>query len=251
MMKNASVQINPPLSIRLQMAADLLQEALSSDPRKDFTDIGTDHAYLPIAMVQNGIVQTAAAADVRTGPLETARRHIKACGLENCIETRLSDGLDQFLPEELHAVVMAGMGGFLICDLCRRASAEGRLAACQSLILQPQSDIREVRRMLYEIGYSITREAMCFDRGKYYIAFLAVRDENPGLPDEAAYSSALFQERSSCFLNFLHAEIDKNLRILETITRSQHNTDPDSGTEEKIRKLQYKVASAREMIASW
>lgn len=77
-------------------------------------DIGTDHAYLSIALVQAGRIPSAIAADVNEGPLLRAGEHIRAAGLSRQVETRLSDGLSRFQSDEADTVVIAGMGGQLM-----------------------------------------------------------------------------------------------------------------------------------------
>ena len=73
-------------------------------------DIGTDHGYVPIYLVEKGIVPSAIAMDVRRGPLEKAAHNIKVHGLEQLIQTRLSDGLKQLRENEADTVLIAGMG---------------------------------------------------------------------------------------------------------------------------------------------
>ena len=104
-----------------------------------FADIGTDHAGLPVSLVQRGIFEKAVATDVRKGPLEAAAAHIAAAGLTDRIEAVLSDGLDGIGPEQAEAVCMAGMGGYLIAELLERASMQGRLKMTAQLVVQPQS----------------------------------------------------------------------------------------------------------------
>ena len=73
----------------------------------------SDHGYIPIYLVKNKYAPRAFAMDVNQGPLERAREHIQEEGLTSQIETRLSNGLLQLEPEEVDAVVIAGMGGIL------------------------------------------------------------------------------------------------------------------------------------------
>ena len=85
-------------------------------------DIGTDHGYVPIFLVEQGIVRKAVAMDVNRGPLERARIHITEKGLSDRIETRLSDGLKKLNVGEVDTIIAAGMGGGLII----RILEEGR-----------------------------------------------------------------------------------------------------------------------------
>ena len=129
-------------------------------------DVGTDHGYVPIYLYERNIIPRAIAMDVNKGPLERARLHIAEFGFENAIETRLSDGMAALKPGEVDSVTIAGMGGPLII---RILSAYPEVtASLKELILQPQSEISEVRSWLYENGYEIIEEHMVYEDGKYY-----------------------------------------------------------------------------------
>lgn len=154
------------ISKRLQAVADMVTSG------SWVADIGTDHAYIPIFLAENGIIPRAIAMDVNAGPLARARAHIEAHGLSEKIETRLSDGLTALAPGEADCIVIAGMGG----PLTIRILTEGkdRLAGCRELILQPQSEIRLVRAYLEQKGWRIVREEMVCEDGKYYSMMRAV-----------------------------------------------------------------------------
>ena len=96
------------LSRRLYAVASLVTEGAS------VADIGTDHGYIPIYLMQNEIVSKAIAMDINGGPLERARMHIVGHGLKGKIETRLSNGLEALAPGEVYTMIAAGMGGCLI-----------------------------------------------------------------------------------------------------------------------------------------
>ena len=137
-------------------------------------DVGTDHGYVPIYLYERKIIPHAIAMDVNKGPLERAALHIAESGMKEAIETRLSDGLTALKPGEADSVVVAGMGGPLII---RILSAHPEITeSLKELILQPQSEISEVRIWLYEQGYEIVEEHMVFEDGKYYPMFKAVKN---------------------------------------------------------------------------
>ena len=135
-------------------------------PGNRLADVGTDHGYIPIALVQEKIIPSALAMDVNPGPLERAKQHIRESHLEYDIHTRLSDGVQSLQPGEADSVLIAGMGGALTVKILQ----EGRevLRTVKELILQPQSEIDKVRRYLEQAGYKITKEDMVWEEGKYY-----------------------------------------------------------------------------------
>lgn len=139
-------------------------------------DVGTDHGYIPIALVERQKIKAAIAMDIHAGPLARALKNIKAAHLENSIETRLCDGVSALAPGEADSILIAGMGGELILHILR--NGEQVCARASELILQPQSDIRKVREFLREHQYKIIDEDMVCEDGKYYPMMKAVKEES-------------------------------------------------------------------------
>lgn len=129
-------------------------------------DVGTDHGYVPISLVQRKKIQKAIAMDINRGPLQRAKEHIAECQLEEYIETRLSDGVQKLGVGEADSILIAGMGGELVIHII----SEG-MEVCRSvkeLILQPQSELGKVRKFLRENNFEIIDEDMVIEEGKYY-----------------------------------------------------------------------------------
>ena len=123
------------LSMRLQAVADLVTAG------SRLADIGTDHAYIPIYLLEKGTVTEAFAMDVNPGPLKRAEENIREHGLTEGIQTRLSDGFSAMKPGEADSAVIAGMGGNLVI----RILSEGRdvVSCLRECVLQPQSEIEK------------------------------------------------------------------------------------------------------------
>ena len=124
------------------------------EPTKVIADIGTDHGYIPVYLVEKRIVDRGIAADVSRGSLAKAQDLIRAMGLEDRIETRLGEGLSVLKVGEANSIVIAGMGGILISQILEKDKQIGQ--AVDSLVLQPMTASRELRDWLSEINYSIT-----------------------------------------------------------------------------------------------
>ena len=147
-------------------------------PGSVVADIGTDHGYVPIALVQQQRIPRAIAMDINKGPLQRAKEHIAMCHLEDYIQTRLSDGVWALEKGEVDSILIAGMGGELVVhilseglDVCR---------AAKELILQPQSELSKVRQFLRENQFKIIDEDMIIEDGKYYPMMKAVPIETEG-----------------------------------------------------------------------
>lgn len=148
------------LSRRLQAIADMVTEGYR------LADIGTDHGYIPIWLIQHGRIPSAIAMDVNQGPLDRAADHIREAHLESYIRVKLSDGFSALDENEADCAVIAGMGGSLIIRILREG--EKKAERLQELILQPQSDVPSVRKYIRENGFSIQDENMILEDGKYY-----------------------------------------------------------------------------------
>ena len=122
---------------------------------KTVADIGTDHAYIPIELVENGKVEYAIAADVREGPLKIASSNIEKHGLTDKIEVRLGDGLSVLTPGEADIIIIAGMGGILIKDIIE---ANTEIAKSSVLVLQPMNSQYELRKWLISNGFTVLSE---------------------------------------------------------------------------------------------
>ena len=169
-------------------------------------DIGTDHGYIPIRLVQDGICPRAYAMDVRKGPLERAAAHVEEYGLSKQIVLRLSDGLQRLEPGEADTVIIAGMGGELICRILE--AGDHVRDSVSSWILSPQSELGSVRRYLEQKGFSIRREAMVKEDGKYYTILEAEKGRMSLVkPWYYEYGECLIRERDPVLSEYLEKEL--------------------------------------------
>lgn len=148
------------LSRRLETIASFVPEG------SRVADIGTDHGYIPIHLVQEGKSKYAIAMDVREGPLLRAQAHIQEAGLQTQVEVRLSDGLLKLEQNEADCVVIAGMGGELMIHIL-----EGGRDLWEGIpywVLSPHSELDKVRRFLEEEAFFTWQETMIKEEGKYY-----------------------------------------------------------------------------------
>lgn len=150
-------------------------------------DVGTDHAYLPCYLVKNGICKRAVAADVNPSPLAAAKENIQRAGLEDKIDTVLSDGLDGISPNGVTDVVIAGMGGELIADILGR----GKAFFSARFILQPMSKPERLRRWLWENGFEIACERACKEEIYYTVMLVKYTGENSAYTAVKCYIGAL------------------------------------------------------------
>ncbi len=142
--------------LRLEAAAGLVK---SGDV---LCDVGSDHAYLPLMLIKNGVIERAVACDVNAGPLERGRQHAAKQGVSS-IEFVLSDGLGS-VETPFDVAAICGMGGELIIRIIREGGEKGK----KRLILQPMTGIEKVRAFLWQSGFAITDEVFPVEDGKAY-----------------------------------------------------------------------------------
>lgn len=213
------------LSKRLEKIAELVPEGMR------LVDVGCDHGYLPIYLLKHQKIPGAIAMDVRPGPLARAKENIKAYGLEDYIETRLSDGLKAMERAEGEVLVIAGMGGPLMEQiLTESASVADEFPVW---ILQPQSDIPHFRRYLEKRGRRMEREEMVLEDGKYYPMMRAVKGHT-SMEKEIyyLYGKELLKRRDKVLYQFLERE----RRQLEKI-QEQLSLADSSGARERMEEI--------------
>ena len=192
-------------------------------------DIGTDHGYIPIYLVEKGIVRYAYACDVKDGPLERAKEHIKEHSLEDKIETVKSDGLQNLEKNQADTILIAGMGGALTIDILSKGIDV--LNTAKELIVSPHSEINLVRKYIYSIGYEITKEDMIIDSSKYYVVmkWVKAKEKIKSYNEcELLYGPLLLKNKNQTLFTYLNHEMSNYEKIYKNII--------DTDNEETIKR---------------
>ena len=174
------------LDKRLSMVASMVRRG------SRVADIGTDHAYLPVHLVQAGISPGGIAADIRSGPLEAARRTVTEAGLTDAIALRLGDGLAPVAAEEADDIVIAGMGGETIVEIL--SAADWVKDARLQLVLQPMTRAEELRRWLMTNGFVINEERLVRDGHRLYPVMTAAHTAAEPETDEFVFYAGFFAD---------------------------------------------------------
>lgn len=220
------------LSKRLESVSSLVT------PGFRVADIGTDHGYIPLWLIRQGVIPGAIAMDIHKGPLQRAKENIRAYELEEKIETRLSDGLGELRPGEADCVVIAGMGGSLVIKILKEGAEV--LRTVRELVLQPQSDMEKVRRFLQKEEYRITSEKMILEDGKFYPMMRAEHGRMKELSEiEALYGPCLLKEKNVCLKQFLEREQQTFENVRRSLAESKTTRAKERllEIEEKIEQI--------------
>lgn len=219
-----------PISLRMKTIADMVPMGIS------VADIGCDHGFVAIYMVQNREAPKAIAMDVNEGPLIRAKEHINQYGVESLIETRLSDGAVKLEVGEVDAAIIAGMGGRLTIKILSESLE--KFKAMKAFVLSPHSDIPLVREYLYKAGFEIDDEEFVYDEGKYYAV---MRSHFTGLQQkisdlETEYGPILIKKKHPILKEYLVAEIQKMNEIEGRLSK-----ELESASKEKTASIQKRI----------
>lgn len=204
------------LQPRLHMLAHLVPEGCR------LTDVGTDHGYLPVALLQHGRIAAAIASDIGAEPLEHARRTAMQYGVDG-MDFRLCAGLSGIAPEETDVIVIAGMGGETIISILQDApwTADGQ----HRLLLQPMTKAAALRHWLADNGYTFTDEHLVEDKGRIYPILCVKGGVFRPLTEAEALCGVLLAD-DPLYAAYLTEHITKLRRSAEGLRRS---SDPGGG----------------------
>lgn len=223
----------------MELSNRLKTVAMMVDKCHCAADIGTDHGYVPIYLINNNICETAVACDINKGPLHKAQININSYNLKDKIECRLGNGLNKLKPGEVQGIIIAGMGGNLIRDILEQGLEVFKNA--NFAVLQPVQNPEILREYIYKKGYKILDENLCIDENKFYEIIKIVYDNKPKIVDEIFYevSKKLIDINHPDIKKFILAKINRYKTILENIKdTSDLALKRKHEIKNKIRKLE-------------
>ena len=220
------------LSKRLERVASFVQKG------QGLLDVGSDHAYLPIFLVEKGLVPFAIAGEVVEGPFQSAQKNVAKHGLTDKIQVRLASGLKAYQEDDqVSNLVIAGMGGRLIADIL--AADLAKASRFDRLILQPNNREDELRIWLCQHHFKIEAEVILEEAGKIY-EILQVTPGPMQLTDhEVRFGPFLIEEKSPVFVQKWEKEKAKLKWALDQI--------PDGHTASR-KDLESKIKAIEEVL---
>lgn len=176
-------------------------------------DVGTDHGYLPVYLLQQGSVKRVLASDIHLGPLRKARETAEQFGLSDRMETILADGLQFPGSEQAEVITICGMGGETMISILEAApwTADHR-----RLILQPQSKLPELEEWLKDHHFSIDDARLCLDGGKLYLALSVLG----GAAWKRNAEETLCMKRDALFPEYIRKEYQKAMHARDGLLKS-------------------------------
>ena len=190
------------ISKRLELVASFVPQGAI------LLDVGSDHAYLPIELVERGQIESAIAGEVVEGPYQSAVKNVEAHGLKEKIQVRLANGLAAFEEaDQVSVITIAGMGGRLIA----RILEEGldKLANVERLVLQPNNREDDLRIWLQENGFQIVAESILEEAGKFYEILVVEAGQMKLSSSDVRFGPFLSKEVSPVFVQKWQKEAEK------------------------------------------
>lgn len=204
-------------------------------------DVGTDHGFLAVALIDHGIAERVTATDLNKGPLSNAEKLIKWFALDDKIDTKLTDGLKGVKGEDIDQVVIAGMGGELIA----RIIDDSPLVKNERvhLVLQPMTKIPDLRRYLAASGFRTLRQGAVFDESHIYETVTARYD---GIKRVITPLEAEVGSNTEGSWSALYELYDKKIAALEKRLIGAEKNDPEEAA--LINELISQIKIRREEV---
>lgn len=237
----ASKMGNIRLSKRLAAVASCVQ------PGERLVDIGSDHAYLPCALVEQGVVPYAIAGEVAKGPLSRAKKEVQKRHLEDQIDVRLGNGLRILhVDDHVTTATICGMGGELIGEILEDAKQTEAFHHLHHLILQPNVKEHHVRRWLDRNGFAIVDEKLVLENTKYYELICATREAGKTKPvyseQDYMFGVHVARRHPQLFIAKWQEQLHKKQHVLQSIQAV------DGYDQEKSNELQQELTHIKERV---
>ncbi|MDB8804267.1 tRNA (adenine(22)-N(1))-methyltransferase [Romboutsia sp. 1001216sp1] len=227
----------------MKLTDRLLKIASLVTKGKKIADIGTDHGYIPVHLLNEGNIDFAILADVNKGPLENARKEVRHNNLIDKVDLRLGSGIEVLKKCEVDEVIIAGMGGILISELL-----EANIEVAQStekFILQPMQAQKELRKYLLNNGYEILDEVLVREDFRIYEIIVAkYTGKNTNVEDEIFYEvgNKLIENKDELLNEF----IDKRIHTYTSILNKLEGKS-GKGIDEKIEDSRLNISKLEKL----
>lgn len=199
-------------------------------------DIGTDHGKLPLYLSRNRAAKKVIASDISKASIQ---KLIEEKTEDDDIDVVISDGLMHLKGQTIDKIVIAGMGGPLICQILDPEELQHHQQT--SLILQPNTQWEMVRKHLHRIGYRIVTDELIFDRDYYYPIITAEKGEEAYDMEIYYYYGKMGFETSSMVLkSYLRMNEARLLAIMDQLERDQRSMD--SPLKEELTRIREAIS---------
>jgi len=216
-------------------------------------DIGTDHAYLPAALIEGGKAETVIATDLRSAPLKGARDYLQSRSLLQKVELRQGDGLTVLDPGEVEGIIISGLGGGTMVNMLKAGSKV--LATLRFVVLAPHNETYAIRSFFLRTNMALIDETLIEDDGRFYPILLfmpgdaleAYRLQKYSLYEALYLGPFLLSRRGPSMERYVQKEYEHTVRIREQIEQKSASSDQKAqlGVFMRQEKLLKRIIRAR------
>ncbi|QUH26837.1 tRNA (adenine(22)-N(1))-methyltransferase [Serpentinicella alkaliphila] len=223
--------------MEIQLTPRLKMIAMQVIPGSRVVDVGTDHGYIPIYLIQNKLSDFVIASDVNEGPIKSAKNNIERFKCNGHIETRLGSGLETISPGEINTAIIAGMGGILITELLD-ANVE-ITKSIKNFILQPMQAQNILRKHLVQNGFKIVKDLLVKEDNKIYEIIVATEGKQE-VSNELYFDIGFYLNTNpkELAIEFIGNKINKEKRIINQIESANMNNTVEIYETSKLKLIQ-------------
>ncbi len=180
-------------------------------------DVGCDHAFLDIYLVQRGENIKAIASDVKEGPLNHARENINKYHLEDKIECRLGNGLDTY-SDEVDTIIISGLGGRSMIGIFK--SHLEVLKKVNTIILSPNNYQEDVKRFLCKHHFYLSNEELVKEGKFIYQILVFSRGKRRYSRREYFFGPVLLEKKGKLFDEYYKRELVSREILIKVLPKN-------------------------------
>lgn len=192
------------------------------EPNRIVADIGTDHAFVPIALIKEGIARKCYACDVIEGPCKIAKAHIEKEGLSDYIQVIQSDGFEN-VPLDAEVAILAGMGFTTAKQILENAMAT--LDNYKQILVQVNKDVMDLRKWISDHHFTIVAEELVYDDRFYQIVVFNTTTHEEYSDLQITFGPHLMKERSEMFIEYCEESLTTFESILKVLPKTDKRYD--------------------------
>lgn len=200
-----------------------IQTIIDNVEYKEVVDVATDHAYIAIgATMQKGLTKVVA-TDLNREPLEKAKQNIKAYKMDDIIVTRLGSGFSEVSAYEVETGIVAGLGGLLMIEILEESIEV--VKSLKQLVLQPQTEIIQVKKYIHSIGYSVKSETVVSDAGKWYVVINAINEKELPYSEEEYVLGKNIDDTNGEYINYIKHRAVETEKVVENLKKANDSDE--------------------------
>ena len=202
--------------MKVKLNNRLLKVASLVDEQRNIIDIGCDHAFLSIYLVQNKKTLKVIASDIKEGPLKHAKENIKKYGVNYEIKVKLGMGIEP-IEDDIDTIIISGMGGLNMVGILKYYPS--KYQNVDTIILSPNSDTNIVRKEICKLGFYIDEELLVKENNIIYPIIKFKRGKKKYKYRDCLYGPKLIEKKDNLFKEYMQKEKQTKEKLLAVLPK--------------------------------